>query len=48
MSRIFTMSFFSLALVLGFKTRKNINDMAKVSIKYEKITPSGGIFYVRE
>ena len=45
---IFAMSCFSLALVLRFKTRKNINDMAKVSIKYEKNTPFGGIFYIRE
>jgi len=37
------MSDFSLTLVLRF-----INDMAKVSIKSEKITPFGGIFHVRE
>ena len=42
------MSDFSLTLVLQFKTSKIINDMAKVSIKSEKITPFGGIFHVRE
>ena len=43
------MSDFSLTLVLRFKTSKKIfNDMAKVSIKSEKITPFGGIFHVRE
>ena len=43
------MSYFSLTLVLRFKTSKKIiNDMAKVSIKSEKITPFGGIFHVRE
>ena len=43
------MSDFSLTLVLNFKTsKKNFNDMAKVSIKSEKITPFGGIFHVRE
>ena len=44
----FTMSDFSLTLVLQIKTSKIINDMAKVSIKSEKITPFGGIFHVRE
>ena len=44
----FTMSDFSLTLVLHFKTSKNFNDIAKVSIKSEKITPFGGIFHVRE
>ena len=29
-------------------TSKIINDMAKVQIKSEKITPFGGIFHVRE
>jgi hypothetical protein len=33
--------------VLQFKTSKIINDMAKVQIKSEKITPFGGIFHVR-
>ena len=42
------MSDFSLTLVSRLKTSKIINDMAKVSIKSEKITPFGGIFYVRE
>ena len=42
------MSDFSLTLVLHFKTSKNFNGMAKVQIKSEKITPFGGIFYVRE
>ena len=34
--------------MLRFKASKNINDMAKVNIKSEKITPFGGIFHVRE
>jgi len=42
------MSDFSLTFVLQIKTSKIINDMAKVSIKSEKITPFGGIFHVRE
>ena len=42
------MSDFSLTLVLQIKTSKIINDIAKVSIKSEKITPFGGIFHVRE
>ena len=42
------MSVFSLTLVLQIKTSKIINDMAKVQIKSEKITPFGGIFHVRE
>ena len=42
------MSDFSLTLVLHFKTSKNFNDIAKVSIKSEKITPFGVIFHVRE
>ena len=41
------MSYFSLTLELRFKTSKKIfNDMAKVSIKSEKITPFGGLFHV--
>jgi len=44
----FVMSDFSLTLVLQFKTSKIINDMAKVQIKSEKVTPFGGIFHVRE
>jgi len=42
------MSDFSLTLVLQFKTSKIINDMAKVQIKSERITPFGGIFHVKE
>ena len=34
--------------MLQIKTSKIINDMAKVSIKSEKITHFGGIFHVRE
>jgi hypothetical protein len=37
---------FLLTLVLQIKTSKIINDMAKVSIKSEKITAFGGIFFV--
>ena len=40
------MSDFSLTLVLRLKTSKIINDMAKVSIKSEKISAFGGIFFV--
>ena len=42
------MSDFSLTLVLRLKTSKIINDMAKVQIKSERVTPFGGIFHVRE
>ena len=42
------MSEFSLTLVLQFQTSKIIHDMAKISIKSEKLTPFGGIFHVRE
>ena len=42
------MSDFSLILVLRLKTSKIINDIAKVQIKTEKITPFGGIFHVGE
>ena len=42
------MSEISLTLVLHLETSKIINDMAKVQIKSEKITPFGGIFHVRE
>ena len=41
------MSDFSLTLVLQIKTSKIINDVAKVQIKSEKITPFGGKFHVR-
>ena len=37
---------FSLTLVLQIKTSIIINDMAKVSIKSEKISAFGGIFFV--
>ena len=42
------MSEFSLTLVLQIKTSKTINDMAKVSIRSEKITAFGGIFFVMD
>ena len=42
------MSDFSLTLVLQITTSKIINDVAKIQIKSEKITPFGGIFQVRE
>ena len=44
----FAISDFSLTLVLQFKTSKIINDFEKVQIKSDKITPFGGIFYLRE
>ena len=34
--------------MLHFKISKNFNDMVKLQIKSEKITPFGGIFHVRE
>ena len=37
---------FSLTFVLQIKTSKIINDVAKVSIKSEKIITFGGIFFV--
>ncbi len=42
------MSDFSLTLVMRLTTSKIINDVAKVQMKSEKITPFGGIFHVRE
>ncbi len=42
------MSGFSLILVLQFKTSKIINNMTKIIIKSQKITPLGGIFHVME
>ena len=42
------MSDFSLTLVLHLNRSKIFNDMAKIQIKSEKITPFGGIFHVRE
>ena len=38
----------SLILVLQIKTNKILNDMAKVQIKSEKLTPFGGIFSIME
>ena len=37
------MSKISLTLVVHFKSSKNLNDMAKLAIKNEKITAFGGI-----
>ena len=42
------MSEISLILVLLFKTNKTLNDMAKIQIKSEKLTPFGGIFSIME
>ena len=42
------MSEISLILVLLFKTNKTLNDMAKIQIKSEKLTPFGGIFSLME
>ena len=42
------MSEISLILVLLLKTNKTLNDMAKVQIKSEKLTPFGGIFSIME
>ena len=42
------MSEISLILVLHLKTNKIPNDMAKVRIKSEKLTPFGGIFAIME
>ena len=42
------MSEISLILVLHKKTGKTLNDMAKVQIKSEKLTPFGGIFAMME
>jgi len=39
------MSEISLILVLQIKTNKILNDMAKVQIKSEKLTPFWGIFF---
>ena len=38
------MSEISLILVLLLKTNKTLNDMAKIQIKSEKLTPFGGFF----
>ena len=42
------MSEISLILVLQIKTNKILNDMAKVQIKSEKLTPFGGFFSIME
>ena len=42
------MSEISLILVLQNKTNKTLNDMAKIQIKSEKLTPLGGIFSIME
>ena len=42
------MSEISLILVLQKKQIKTLNDMAKVQIKSEKLTPFGGIFSIME
>ena len=42
------MSEISLVLVLHLKTNKTLNDMAKIQIKSEKLTPFGGIFSSRK
>ena len=44
----FTMSEISLILVLHIKTNKTLNDMAKIQIKSEKLTPFRGIFSIME
>ena len=38
------MSEFSLILVLGKENKQNSDDVAKIQIKSEKLTPFGGIF----
>ena len=42
------MSEISLILVLLLKTNKTLNDMAKIQIKSEKLTPFGGFFSIME
>ena len=44
----FFMSEILLVLVLHLKTNKTLNDMAKVQIKSEKLTPFGGILSITE
>ena len=44
----FAMSEILLVLVLHLKTNKTLNDMAKVQIKSEKLTPFGGILSITE
>ena len=47
-SQDFVMSVILLVLVLHLKTNKTLNDMAKVQIKSEKLTPFGGILSITE
>ena len=47
-SQDFVMSEILLVLVLHLKTNKTLNDMAKVQIKSEKLTPFGGILSITE
>ena len=42
------MSEISLVLVLHLKTNKTLNDMTKIQIKSEKLTPFGGFFSIME
>ena len=42
------MSEISLILVLHKKTNKTLNDIAKIQIKSEKLTPFGGLFSIME
>ena len=42
------MSEILLVLVLHLKTNKTLNDMAKVQIKSEELTPFGGILSITE
>ena len=42
------MSEISLILVFLFKTNNTLNDMAKIQIKSEKLTPFGGIYSIME
>jgi 23S rRNA A1618 N6-methylase RlmF len=42
------MSEISFILVLHLKINKTLNDMAKIQIKSEKLTPFGGIFSIME
>ena len=47
-SQDFVMSEILLVLVLHLKTNKTLNDMAKVQIKSEELTPFGGILSITE
>ena len=46
--RILSCQIFHLLQCRNSRQAKNINDMAKVNIKFEKITPFRGILHVRE